>query len=313
MIAGIQELPDQRVGARVGVSHARQVGERLDVGLAEDVGQELQGPAAGGSARAVRDGDEPGVHRRQMADGLVQRGDAGLGSRRIHLERDRHGRSAQVDGHGPASQDRNRAQPNGRTRAAAAPRLRRCGGRGVIAGGCRARLSLLPGTPRFSGASSRTTGRRCVHGSGAGPCEPPVTFCFDRDRAHVGRSVGCVTTRDVLPVRQLALPDLRRGGVGCVRPASKAPASSAPVQCAGPGSRPAQRSTCGGASRCPRRAAVPPCAGGGIRSRRRCPSRPVERAIARARVRWRLLDRRRRRRAALRGEGRPAHLASRPG
>ena len=159
--AGIQELADEGRGSCPGVADAGEMRERLDVRLAEDVGQQLQGSATGRAAGAVGHRDEARVDAGQMADGLVQRGDTGLGARRVDLERDGHRWHAQIDRHGGLLGIVGGQRPGGRDTSHLPDR--RWGIERAGAGlGCRS----CP-APDLSGASSRTTGRRLLHGSGA--------------------------------------------------------------------------------------------------------------------------------------------------
>ena len=133
------------------------------------------------------------------------------------------------------------------------------GGRGprtprVQAGRChRGRVpgsAVAPARTPGSGASSRTTGRRCVHGSGRCRAAASCDLLF----RSAMRTFGVAWRRETDdPLRLLALPDHRRRGVGGVAAARRRPLRR-------------RRGIWWGES-VPRRAAVPRCAGaGGIRT-----------------------------------------------
>ncbi|BDZ37786.1 hypothetical protein GCM10025863_04000 [Microbacterium suwonense] len=75
--SGIQKLPDQARGPRIGVADAGEMGEGLDVGVRADVAQHLQRAPAGGASGAIGDREEIGSGRRESVDRLVQRRCAG--------------------------------------------------------------------------------------------------------------------------------------------------------------------------------------------------------------------------------------------
>jgi hypothetical protein len=95
----VEELPDERVGRRVGVADTRQVGQRRDGGLLQDVTQEIERAPAGRAARTVGHRDEPRSCVGEPPDRLVEREGPRVGLRRVHLERERHRRGAEIDRH----------------------------------------------------------------------------------------------------------------------------------------------------------------------------------------------------------------------
>ena len=124
-------------GAGVGAPDAREVRERRDIGLAQDEAQQLERAPAGRAAGAVRDGDEARTRRGEVPDRLVEgrrrRLRTSAGTPRTRTARG----CAQVDGHVVLLGSERRMA--GRPRIAHPAVGRRCD---VIAGGCRARLSL---------------------------------------------------------------------------------------------------------------------------------------------------------------------------
>ena len=143
--AGVQELSDEGRRGGIGVADAGDVCQRLDGGLVSDEAQHVEGAAAGRAAGTIGDRDELGSCGGEVSDRLVKGALASRGPRRVHLERERHaagragvepgGRGTRVGAHDGLFrvEDGGRAAADWRT------------GRNVFAGGCRARLSLLPG------------------------------------------------------------------------------------------------------------------------------------------------------------------------
>ena len=156
--AGVEELADHGGRLRVAAADAGEVGDRRNGGLAEDVREDGQRAVGGRTAGTEGHRDEARARGSEHADGLVESRQTVRRARRIDLEgeRDTAGRGGRggararfVRHHGSVRSRVRVVQPVGRGAHAGA----------FLAGGCRARLSLLPGRCR----AARSCGRRWDH------------------------------------------------------------------------------------------------------------------------------------------------------